>query len=83
VAGPSISAVEQVLVVLSSAVTAGLVPAAGAAAVAWQAAGWSTAEVADRAGATPATLRARRSRTLRQLSTSAAGRSLSAQVLVR
>jgi hypothetical protein len=83
VAGPSVSAVEQVLVVLSSAITAGLVPVAGAAAVAWQAAGWSTAEVAYRAGATPAALRARRSRTLRQLNTSAAGRSLSAQVLVR
>jgi hypothetical protein len=63
-AGVGRSTVEAVLVELSGAVSAGTVTALGAATVAWQAAGWSTADVAARTAMSPVALRARRSRTI-------------------
>jgi hypothetical protein len=65
------TAVERLLVELAAAVGRGTVSVGSAQALAWQAAGWPTAEVAARTGLSPATLRARRARAVRVL---AAGR---------
>ena len=61
------SGVETVMVELTDAARSGRLGVDAARALAWQAAGWSSVELADRTGIPAATLRARRSRARRRL----------------
>ena len=73
-ARPARTAAETVLVELSRAVTTEVVTPLAAAAVGWVAAGWTTPDAARAAGMSPAALRARRSRAVRQLAGAAGDR---------